>query len=107
MGYVSYPHASRTQVSVPSHPFFIDHTNNRMTKKQLRYVDEILELQTMVFEIDRAIHSINCVKCYSREHLALLQRYMFLCLFGFGARAKPKAPNDDELMGITSITYDM
>jgi hypothetical protein len=32
---------------------------------------------------------------------------MFGCLFGFGARAKPTAPNDDELMGITSITYDM
>jgi hypothetical protein len=29
----------------PSHPFFIDQTNNRATKKDLQYVDEILELQ--------------------------------------------------------------
>jgi hypothetical protein len=32
----------------PSHPFFIYQTNNRVTKKQLQYVDEMLELQTMV-----------------------------------------------------------
>jgi hypothetical protein len=32
---------------------------------------------------------------------------MFGCLFGFGTRAKPTAPDDDELMGITEITHDM
>jgi hypothetical protein len=32
----------------PSHPFFIDQTNTRVTKKELQYVDKILELQTMV-----------------------------------------------------------
>jgi hypothetical protein len=91
----------------PSHPFFIDQMNNRVTKTHLQYVDEILELQTMVLEIDRATHYINRVKCYTREHLTFLQRCTFGCLFGFGARAKPTAPDDDELMGITAITYDM
>jgi hypothetical protein len=32
---------------------------------------------------------------------------MFGCLFGFDAREKPTAPDDDEFVGITSITYDM
>jgi hypothetical protein len=36
----------------PSHPFFIDQTKHRVTKKQLQYVDEILELQTMMLELD-------------------------------------------------------
>jgi hypothetical protein len=36
----------------PSHPLFIDERNNRVTKKQLQYADTILELQTMVLELD-------------------------------------------------------
>jgi hypothetical protein len=32
---------------------------------------------------------------------------VFRCLFVFGSRANPAAPDDDELMGITAITYDM
>jgi hypothetical protein len=91
----------------PSHIFFIDLTNNRLTKKQLQYVDEILELQTMVLELDRAMHYINRVKCYTLEHSTFFQRCMFGCLFGFDATAKPTAPEDYELMVITAITYDM
>jgi hypothetical protein len=32
---------------------------------------------------------------------------MFGCLFGFDTKANPTAPDDDKLMGITLITYDM
>jgi hypothetical protein len=91
----------------PFHPFFIDQTNNRVTKKQLQYVDEILELQTMVLELDRATDYINFVKCDTREHINFFQRCIFGCLFVFGARENSTAHDDDELMGITAITYDM
>jgi hypothetical protein len=53
------------------------------------------------------MHYINRVKGYTREHLTFLQKYMFGCLFGFGATAKTTAPDEDELMGFTFVTYDI
>jgi hypothetical protein len=79
-----------------NHPFFVDQVPSMVTVSTIKFVNNLIALQTRLERESPQHHYMDLAKCYTHEMIVFLQSYCFGAMFGVGATWPIPSPLDED-----------